>query len=198
MLLAGNVYLDEYGDGIAPELSGRIMPVGTYIIATEPMERTRADALMRNRPAASDTNHILDYFRVSADDRLIFGAGESYSARTPINLVPRMRARMLGVFPQLADLSITHSWGGFVDISLNQAPDFGRLGDNIYYLQGFSGHGLAMSGMAGRLVAEAIAGQAERFDLFARIKHHRFPGGALMRTPALALGMLYYRMLDLL
>jgi gamma-glutamylputrescine oxidase len=198
MLLAGNVYLDEYGDGIAPELLGRIMPVGTYIVATEPMQQERADGLMRGRPAASDTNNILDYFRVTADHRLIFGAGESYSARTPVNLVPRMRNRMLGVFPQLADLSITHSWGGFVDISMNQAPDFGRLGNNIYYLQGFSGHGLAMSGMAGRLVAEAIAGQAERFDIFARIKHHRFPGGALMRTPALALGMLYYRMLDLL
>jgi gamma-glutamylputrescine oxidase len=198
VLLAGNVYLDEYGDGVAPELAGRIMPVGTYIIATEPMKEKRADALMRHRPAASDTNHILDYFRVSADHRLLFGAGESYSGRTPRNLVPRMRNRMLGVFPQLADLAITHSWGGFVDISLNQAPDFGRLGSNIYYLQGFSGHGLALSGMAGKLAAEAIAGQAERFDVFARIKHRHFPGGQWMRTPALALGMLYYRLLDLL
>lgn len=198
LLLAGNVYLDEYGDGIAPELGGRIMPVGTYIVATEPMGAQRADALMRGRPAASDTNHVLDYFRVSADHRLLFGAGESYSARTPRNLVPQMRKRMLGVFPQLADLAITHSWGGFVDISFNQAPDFGRLAANIYYLQGFSGHGLALSGMAGKLVAEAIAGQAERFDVFARIKHRRFPGGAWARRPALAMGMLYYRMLDAL
>lgn len=198
LLLAGNVYLDEFGDGIAPELSGRIMPVGTYIIATEPMGGDRADALMRDRPAASDTNHVLDYFRVSADHRLLFGAGETYSARTPRNLVARMRRRMLGVFPQLADLAITHSWGGFVDLSMNQAPDFGRLAPNIYYLQGFSGHGLALSGVAGRLAAEAIAGQAERFDVFARLKHRRFPGGRYMRTPALALGMLYYRMLDLL
>jgi gamma-glutamylputrescine oxidase len=198
LLLAGNVYLDEYGDGIAPELAGRIMPVGTYIIATEPMDRNRADALMRGRPAASDTNHILDYFRLSEDHRLLYGAGESYSARTPRNLVARMRSRMLGVFPQLADLAITHSWGGFVDISFNQAPDFGRLGANIYYLQGFSGHGLALSGMAGKLVAEAIAGQAERFDVFARVKHRRFPGGPWMRTPALTLGMLYYRLLDYL
>lgn len=198
VLLAGNVYLDEYGDGIATELSGRIMPVGTYIIATEPMGKARADALMRERPAASDTNHVLDYFRVSADHRLLFGAGESYSARAPRNLVPQLRRRMLGVFPQLADLAITHSWGGFVDMTWNEAPDFGRLAPNLYYLQGFSGHGLALAGMAGRLVAEAIAGQAERFDVFARIRHRRFPGGPLMRTPALVLGMLYYRMLDLL
>jgi gamma-glutamylputrescine oxidase len=107
-----------------------------------------------------------------------------------------MRERMLGVFPQLHDLSVTHWWGGFVDMTMNQAPDFGRLGANIYYLQGFSGHGLALSGMAGRLAAEAVDGQASRFDLFARIRHHSFPGGRLMRTPGLVLAMLYYRFLD--
>jgi gamma-glutamylputrescine oxidase len=105
---------------------------------------------------------------------------------------------MLGVFPQLADLAIPHVWGGFVDLTLNQAPDFGRLGTNIYYLQGFSGHGLALAGMAGQLVAQSVAGQAERFDLLARLKHRAFPGGALLRKPALMLGMLYYRLLDLL
>jgi gamma-glutamylputrescine oxidase len=195
VVLAGNVYLDEYGD-VARDIEGRIMPVGTYILATESMGRQRADALMRNRPAASDTNFILDYFRLSADDRLLFGAGESYSGSTPRNLVARMRERMLGVFPQLHDLSVTHWWGGFVDMTMNQAPDFGRLGANIYYLQGFSGHGLALSGMAGRLAAEAVDGQASRFDLFARIRHHSFPGGRLMRTPGLVLAMLYYRFLD--
>ena len=198
LVMAGNVYLGEYGDDFAPELTSRIMPVGTYIIATDPMGKERADALMRHRPAASDTNFVLDYFRLSADHRLLFGAGESYSGTVPRNLTARMRKRMLGVFPQLADLPISYAWGGFVDITMNEAPDFGRLENNIYYLQGFSGHGLALSGMAGKLVAEAIAGQAERFDLFARIKHHSFPGGKLMRTPALVLGMLYYRLRDLL
>jgi gamma-glutamylputrescine oxidase len=115
----------------------------------------------------------------------------------PSNLAGRMRQRMLAVFPQLADLPVPYVWGGFVDITLNQAPDFGRLGSNVYYLQGFSGHGLALAVMAGRLVAETIAGQAERFDLLARIRHRRFPGGAL-RMPALVLGMFYYRLRDLL
>jgi gamma-glutamylputrescine oxidase len=105
---------------------------------------------------------------------------------------------MLRVFPQLADLHIPYAWGGFVDITMNKAPNFGRLGSNVYYLQGFSGHGLSLAGMAGKLAAEAIAGQAERFDLFARIRHHAFPGGALMRTPALVLGMMYYRLRDVL
>jgi gamma-glutamylputrescine oxidase len=198
VVLAGNVYLGEYGDDIAPEVAGRIMPVGTYMIATEPMESQRADALMRGRPAASDTNFVLDYFRLSADHRLLFGGADSYTGSAPRDLIMRMRSSMLRVFPQLADLNIRHAWGGFVDITMNNAPDFGRLGTNIYYLQGFSGHGLALAGMAGKLVAEAIAGQAERFDLFERIRHHSFPGGALMRTPALVLGMLYYKLRDAL
>lgn len=198
VVLAGNVYLGEFGKRIAPELMPRIMPVGTYIITTEPMIRERADALIRQRAAAFDTNLVLDYFRVTADHRLLFGGGESYTTATPPNLAGRMRQRMLAVFPQLADLQVPHVWGGFVDITMNQAPDFGRLGSNIYYLQGFSGHGLAMAVMAGKLVAETIAGQAERFDLLARIKHHAFPGGALLRTPALVLGMFYYRLRDLL
>jgi gamma-glutamylputrescine oxidase len=198
LVLAGNVYLDEYGDDVAPEVAARIMPVGTYMIATEPMGQGRADALMQGRPAASDNNFVLDYFRLSADHRLLFGSGDSYTATTPSNLTARIRKSMLAVFPQLADLRIPYAWGGFVDITMNNAPDFGRLGDNIYYLQGFSGHGVALAGMAGLMAAEAIAGQVERFDLFARITHRHFPGGALMRTPALVLGMMYYRLRDLL
>jgi gamma-glutamylputrescine oxidase len=196
VVLAGNVYLAEYGDDVAPEVSSRIMPVGTYMIATEPMEPARARALMPRRCAASDTNFILDYFRVSADDRLLFGGGDSYTGTTPRNLVGHIRASMLAVFPQLDDLAVSHAWGGFVDITLNKSPHFGRLGDNIYFVQGFSGHGVALAGMAGLLVAEAIAGQASRFDLMSRLRHMPFPGGALMRTPALVLGMWYYRLRD--
>ncbi|MEW5944083.1 MAG: FAD-binding oxidoreductase [Pseudomonadota bacterium] len=197
-VLAGNVYISGYGKGVAPELAPRIMPVGTYIVATEPMARERADALIRQRAAAFDTNLVLDYFRVTADNRMLFGGGESYGTATPVNLAGRMRRRMLAVFPQLADLAVPYVWGGFVDVTMNQAPDFGRLGSNIYYLQGFSGHGLALAGMAGRLAAEAIDGQAGRFDLLSRIRHRPFPGGEFLRTPALVLAMLYYRLRDLL
>jgi gamma-glutamylputrescine oxidase len=198
VVLAGNVYLGEYGAAIAPEVSSRIMPVGTYIIATEPMGAQRADALMPRRCAASDTNVILDYFRLSADHRLLFGGGDSFSGHAPRKLAGRIRRQMLVVFPQLEDLAIAHAWGGFVDITMNMAPHFGRLGSNVYFVQGFSGHGVALAGMAGQLVAEAIAGQAGRFDLLARIRHLPFPGGALMRMPALVLGMWYYRLRDAL
>lgn len=198
VVLAGNVYLNEFGHPIAPELGPRIMPVGTYIIATEPMARPRADALIRQRAAASDTNYVLDYFRLSADHRLLFGGGDTHRVSALPQAAASMRRLMLTVFPQLADLKVTHVWGGHVDITLNQAPDFGRLGSNVYYLQGFSGHGLALAGMAGQLVAQSVAGQSERFDLLARLKHRAFPGGALLRKPALMLGMLYYRLRDML
>lgn len=197
VILAGNVYLAEYGN-LAPKLSARIMPVGTYMIATQQMDRSRANALLPRGTAVADTNFVLDYFRLSADGRLLFGGGDSYSGNVPSNLVARIRKRMLRVFPQLSDLAIEYAWGGFVDITMNRSPDLGKIDQNIYFLQGFSGHGVAFSGMAGKLVAEALAGQAERFDLFSRLKHHAFPGGVLMRTPALVLGMLYFQLRDLL
>ena len=198
VLLAGNVYLGEYGDVIAPEISARIMPIGTYMIATEPMESRRANSLIHRRAAVSDTNFVLDYFRLSADNRLLFGTGESHSIKAPRKLIDSARRQMLRVFPQLQDLKVTHAWGGYVDLTLNRAPDFGRLGSNIYYLQGFSGHGLALSGMAGKLAAEAMAGQAERFDVFSRLRHLSFPGGSLLRTPVLMLGIWFFRLRDLL
>ncbi|WP_338847964.1 FAD-binding oxidoreductase [Massilia sp. W12] len=198
VVLAGNVYLDQFSPALAPGLQSRIMPVGTYIIASEAMTQERADALIAKRAAVCDTNFVLDYFRPTADHRMLFGGRVSYSTATPMNLAASMRARMLEVFPQLSDLQVPWAWGGFVDITVNRAPDFGRLAPNIYYLQGFSGHGLALSGMAGKLCAQAIAGQAERFDLLARIRHLPFPGGRMMRTPALVLGMAWYRLLDLL
>ena len=197
-VLAGNVYLGEFGDHMAPEIQARIMPVGTYMIATEPMERASAAALMPAMAAASDNNLIVDYFRVSADHRLLFGAGETFSARPPRNLVDRIRARMVRVFPQTEELKVDYAWGGFIDITMNRAPDLGRVGKCLYYAQGFSGHGVVFAGMAGKLIAEAVSGDATRFDVFTRIRHHRFPGGDALRTPALVLGMWYYKLRDLL
>ena len=197
VVLAGNVYLNEYGNAVAPELDKRIMSVGTYIVATEPMEPARCAALIKNRAAVCDTNFVLDYFRPTADNRMLFGGRVSYSTATPINLVGSMRNRMLAVFPQLADLAVPYAWGGFVDISMNRAPDFGRLENNIYYMQGFSGHGLILTGIAGKIVAESIAGQSERFDAFGKIKHHNFPSGQIMRTAAQVVGMWYYQLKEI-
>jgi gamma-glutamylputrescine oxidase len=202
VLLAGNVYLQ----GIAPVLEHRIMPVGTYIVASEPIDPALAESLVPSQSAVCDTNFVLDYFRPTVDRRMLYGGRVSYSTATPMNLAASMQKRMARTFPQLQKTQVEYAWGGFVDISMNRAPDFGRLPDvgaarafsNVYYVQGFSGHGLALTGLAGRLVAEAIAGDAERFDTFARIRHRNFPGGALLRTPALVAGMAYYRLKDML
>jgi gamma-glutamylputrescine oxidase len=194
VVLCGNVYLGD----TARALASKIMAVATYIVATEPLGAERARALIANNAAVSDMNWVLDYFRLSADHRLLFGGRVNYSGLSSFDAPGATRARMLSVFPQLSDVRIDYAWGGDVDITLNRAPHFGRLAPNVYFLQGFSGHGIALTGIAGRLVAEAIAGTAERFDVFARIPHTNFPGGAALRRPALVLAMLYYRIKDLL
>ena len=196
VLLAGNVYLQ----GVAPQIQHRIMPVGTYVVASEPLGEALARQLIPCNAAVCDNNFVLDYFRMSADWRLLYGGRVSYSSATPMNLADSLRKRMVETFPPLAAKKVSHAWGGFVDISMNRAPDFGRLSGapQVYYLQGFSGHGLALTGLAGRVVAEAMAGDANRFDTFARIQHRPFPGGSLLRTPALVLGMAWYRLKDAL
>jgi gamma-glutamylputrescine oxidase len=191
--LCCNAWLDE----LVPRLRARIMPVSTYIVATEPLGRSRMTALIRENYALADVNWVLDYYRRSADHRLLFGGRVSYSGLDPLNTANATRARMIRVFPQLADTKIEYAWGGYVDITMSRAPDFGRIAPNAYYLQGFSGHGVALTGIAGKLVAEAIAGQAERFDLFAQLKHRDFPGGKRLRTPLLVLAMLWFRLKDL-
>jgi len=202
VLLAGNVYLQ----GLAPQLAARIMPVGTYTACTERLPDALADSLIPSRAAVCDTNFVLDYFRTTDDQRMLYGGRVSYSTVTPNHLAESLRERMVQTFPQLDSARIEYAWGGFVDITMNRAPDFGRLPpaasaagvENIYYLQGFSGHGLALTGLAGRLVAEAMCGDAGRFDVFARLKHRPFPGGKAVRMPALVLGMAWYRLRDML
>jgi len=193
--LCCNAFIDEK---ISQHLRDRIMPVGTYIIATERLGRARLEALVRENVAVSDVNFVLDYFRCSEDDRLLFGGRVSYSGRDALNTASATRKRMLNVFPSLADARVEYAWGGHVDITMSRAPDFGRLAPNVYYLQGFSGHGIALTGIAGQMVAETIAGQAERFDLFTQLKHRDFPGGPALRMPGLVLAMLWFRLKDLL
>jgi gamma-glutamylputrescine oxidase len=187
-----NAYIEE----LVPGIRARMMPVGTYIVATEPVGEQRLRGIIRDNVAVTDINWVLDYFRCSADHRLLFGGRVSYSGLDPLNTRSATRARMIKVFPQLADVQVQYAWGGWLDVTMNRAPDFNRIASNVYYLQGFSGHGIALTGMAGGLVAEAIAGQAERFDLFTRLSHRDFPGGRALRTPLLVLGMLWYRLRD--
>ena len=194
LVLCGNAYLGA----VAPRIARRLLGVGTYIIATESLGAERAAQLLPSNAAIADINWILDYFRLSADHRLLFGGRVSYSAIQPPRLAESMQRRLVKVFPTLAAARIDYTWGGLLDITVSRAPDFGRLAPNVFYLQGFSGHGMALTTIAGQLVAEAVAGTAERFDVFTRIPHRNFPGGALLRRPSLMLAMLYYRLRDVL
>ncbi|WP_038777991.1 NAD(P)/FAD-dependent oxidoreductase [Burkholderia pseudomallei] len=194
VVLACNAFLGA----LAPALSRKIMPVGTYVIATEPLGEARARALMPAQAAICDSRFALDYFRPTPDARLLWGGKVSYSTLEPRKLADAMRRDMLKTFPQLADVTIEHAWGGFVDITMNRAPHFGRLTPTVYFAQGFSGHGVNTTGLAGKLIAEAIDGQAARFDVFGKIRHRDFPGGAALRMPALVLAMAWYRLRDLL
>ncbi|HEY3730953.1 MAG TPA: FAD-binding oxidoreductase [Steroidobacteraceae bacterium] len=194
VLLAGNAWLGD----TAPPLRRKLMTIGSYVIATETLGERRTRQLIANNASVCDTNWILDYFRCTADHRLLFGGRVNYSLLNVPGVAQLTRKRMLNVFPQLRGARIDYAWGCLLDITLNRGPNFGRLEPNVYYLQGFSGHGIALAGVGGQLVAEAIAGTAERFDVFARIPHRDFPGGMALRRPALVLAMLWYRLRDLL
>jgi gamma-glutamylputrescine oxidase len=194
LVLCANAYIGS----LAPALSRRILGVGTYVIATRPLAPELARSLLPSNAAIADLNWILDYLRLSADHRILFGGRVSYSALQPRHLAESMRRRMVRIFPELSAVEVEYAWGGYLDITMSRAPDFGRLSPNVFYLQGFSGHGMSLTVLAGKLVAEAVAGTAERFDVFARLPHRDFPGGPLLRRPSLVLAMLYYRLKDLL
>ncbi|SDH71474.1 Glycine/D-amino acid oxidase [Pseudomonas benzenivorans] len=197
LVLGCNAYLGD----LNPALGGQVLPAGSYIIATEPLSEAQAKALIPQNMALCDQRVALDYYRLSADRRLLFGGACHYSGRDPADIAGYMRPKMLAVFPQLADVKIDYQWGGMIGIGANRLPQIGRLEDqpNVFYAQAYSGHGLNATHLAGKLLAEAIAGQAGGgFELFARVPHLTFPGGKYLRSPLLALGMLWHRLKELL
>jgi gamma-glutamylputrescine oxidase len=183
---------------LSRRLASKLIGVASYVVATKPLGAARANALLKDNIAVADLNWIIDYYRLSSDHRLLFGGRVSYSGLDPLGTERATRLRMLNVFPQLADTEIDYAWGGMIDISMSRAPDFGRLEPNVYYLQGYSGHGMVLTTIAGKILADTIAGQAERFDVFARLKHRDFPGGKLLRRPSLVMAMTWFRLRDLL
>ncbi len=192
VVVAANAYLG----GLVPELSGRMMRAANYMVATAPLSETQAASVLPCNDALADANFVLDYYRLSADRRLIYGGEVSYDGREPRGLRERMDAKIARLFPVLEGVPIDYRWGGDVAITLNRAPDFGRIGHNLYYVQGYSGHGMALAGLAGQLMSDTIAGQSERFDLFAAMPHRRFPGGDRLRTPLLVLATTFYKLRD--
>lgn len=191
LVLACNGYLGRLARGI----ESYQMPINNFVLATAPLGAERARRINRDDLAVVDSRFVVNYFHNSPDHRLVFGGGENYSPRFPKDLKRFVRRFMLEIYPGLDDVAIDYAWGGTLAITLRRMPHFGRQG-NVFWAQGYSGHGVAMANLGGKLIAEALAGSAERFDVFARLPHRRFPGGRYLRWPALVAGMLYYAMLD--
>jgi gamma-glutamylputrescine oxidase len=190
VILACNGYLGD----LVPEVAARVMPINNFILATEPLG-DRARDLLSEPVAVADSRFVVNYWRLSEDGRLLFGGGESYGYRFP-DIVRTVRRPMLGIYPQLADVRIDYAWGGTLAITLSRLPCFLRVAPNILSASGYSGHGVAMATMAGKVLAEAVAGQAGRFDLMAGLPSPPFPGGAALRWPMLVLAMTWYSMRD--
>ncbi|WP_339843179.1 FAD-binding oxidoreductase [uncultured Halopseudomonas sp.] len=193
LVLAGNAYLGD----LQPQLSGKVLPAGSYVIATEPLGEELARSLIPQNMALCDQRVALDYYRLSADNRLIFGGACHYSGRDPKDIAGYMRPKMLRVFPQLANTRVEFQWGGMIGIGANRLPQVGKLADhpNVFYAQAYAGHGINCTHLAAKLLGEAVSGQASRgFELFDRIPHMTFPGGKHLRAPLLALGMAWEQM----
>jgi gamma-glutamylputrescine oxidase len=191
VIVACNAYIGQ----LEPALASRSMPCGTQVLATEPLGAL-ADQLVPSDHCVEDNNFLLDYFRLSADKRMIYGGGVVYGARDPGEVKALIRPQMLKTFPQLESARIDFGWTGNFLLTLSRLPQVGRLSPNIYYSQGCSGHGVTFTHLIGRVLGEALRGQAERFDAFARLPHHPFPGGRLFRVPFTALGATWYQLRD--
>ncbi|WP_108485039.1 NAD(P)/FAD-dependent oxidoreductase [Oceaniglobus ichthyenteri] len=190
VILACNGYLG----GLNAPVAARVMPINNFIIATEPLG-ARAKTVLTQDIAAADDRFVVNYWRLSGDNRLLFGGGESYGYRFPNDIAAVVRKPMLQIYPQLKDVTITHAWGGTLAITMNRMPHFSRNG-TIYNASGYSGHGVAMATQAGKMIANAIAGDATQFDTMARLPNPRFPGGPALRAPLLALAMTWYSLRD--
>jgi gamma-glutamylputrescine oxidase len=192
VVLACNGYLG----GLEPRVAGKIMPINNFIIATEPLDEATAASINPQNLGMQDSRFVINYWRLSRDRRLLFGGGENYSPRFPADIRSFVRRHMLEIYPQLANTRIDFGWGGALAITLKRMPAFGRLPHNVFYALGYSGHGISIATLAGKLLAEAVSGTAERFDVMAKIPTPVFPGGTLLRHPGLVAGMLWYAMKD--
>ena len=192
VILAGNGYLE----GIDADVEARVMPIDNYILATEPIGAGRPGGLIPGGEAVSDTRFVVYYFRPSADGRLIFGGGETYSRRRPADVVAFVRRHLVRIYPDLAAAKVDYAWGGTLAITLPRLPFIRRLRPGVYAAAGYSGQGVALAPFAGKVLADAIRGDPARLDAFAALKVPRFPGGTLLRKPALAAGMLWYALRD--
>ncbi|MBS7561823.1 FAD-binding oxidoreductase [Pseudomonas sp. RC4D1] len=193
LLIAGNAYLQQDLD---PRVTRKSMPCGSQIVVTEQLPEQLARSLIANNYCVEDCNYLLDYFRLTGDNRLLYGGGVVYGAREPDDIDQLIRPKILKTFPQLKDVKIDYRWTGNFLLTMSRMPQFGRIEKNAYYMQGYSGHGVTCSHLAGKLIAEMIRGDAERFNAFASLPHMPMIGGRTFQAPLTALGAAYYALRD--
>jgi gamma-glutamylputrescine oxidase len=192
VILACNGYLER----LEPRVAGRIMPINNFVLATQVLSQEQQQQLNPEDLCMYDAKFVVNYWKMTGDGRFLFGGGENYTRRFPADIKAFVRKYMVQLYPSSKDFAIDYAWGGTLAVTMNRMPSFGRLDPDIYYAMGFSGHGVQMATLAGKLIAEAVAGTAERFDLMANIPTPSFPGGTLLRWPGLVAGMLYHAIKD--
>lgn len=193
VIFAGNAYLAPH---LEPRLSRMSIPCGSQIVTSEPLSADQALALLPNNRCVEDCNYLLDYFRLTADNRLLYGGGVIYGGREPQDIESLIRPKLLKTFPQLAGIKFDFTWSGNFLLTLSRMPQIGRLENEVFYIQGDSGHGVTFTHLAGKLVAEALKGNPQRFDAFTRLPHLPFPGGRRLRVPLTAMGAAWYSLRD--
>ena len=192
IVVAGNAYVF----GLLPDVEKKAMPCGTQVIATEPLPEDLQKQLLPTDRCVEDCNYLLDYYRLSGDGRLIYGGGTTYGARDPGKIESIIVPKMLKTYPMLKDVKIDFAWTGNFLLTMMRMPQVGKIGENLYYAQGYSGHGVTNSHLMGEILSDAIDGDMERFDVFASMPQYQFPGGRMLRVPYTAIGAAYYNMRD--
>ncbi len=192
VLIACNGYLG----GLEPKIADRVLPINNFIVTSRPLDQSERDNVLPTQAAVADSKFVINYFRMTHDNRLLFGGGENYGYRFPKDIRAFVKRPMLEIFPQMRDIPLEHGWGGTLAITLKRLPLFERVEGNILNCSGYSGHGVALATLGGQIAADAIGGQAEWFDLMARLDTPRFPGGTLLRYPMLVAAMLWFSLRD--
>ena len=197
-VIADNVVIatNGYSYKLNRELDKHVLPINNYIVVTEPLETSTVESLIPRREAVADSRFVVNYWRVTRDNRLLFGGGETYSRNFPTNIKEFVRPYLEKIYPQFREIKINYAWGGTLAVTPTRLPYFKREGNSVYIVAGFSGQGVALAGFAGQCIADAISGENEKFDLFSNFSVPKFPGGDYLRVPILALAMTWFAIRD--
>lgn len=190
LLIATNAYIGN----LEPVTASHVMPIRSFIGATVPLDKF--PAIIPGSEAVADSRFVVRYFRKSRDGRLLFGGREAYTADSPRDISSHIRRQIAEIYPSLADIEMTHAWGGSVGITMPRKPFARDVLPGVTSLAGYSGHGVMLSNYCGKMYADTVAGNARELDVLKDLKIPAFPGGARLRKPLLFLALTWYALRD--